>query len=339
MNAKMTFEDNSLVQQLFGFHHRNLARIEQEMNVVINVRGNEIIIVGATNAVETTERVFTILYSRLKEGKEVGADAVEAVLNMATAPNGDIRDVSLIIKTHKRQISPRTPAQAGYLRMIDKSNLVFGEGPAGTGKTYLAVAKAAEQLINGKVDRIILSRPAVEAGEQLGFLPGDMRDKVDPYLRPLFDALHDMMPASKLAKCMERGDIEVAPLAFMRGRTLTNACVILDEAQNTTAVQMKMFLTRLGENSSMVITGDLSQVDLPNGVGSGLRDAIEILAGVRGASFVRFTSADIVRHPIVSRIVCAYEEAEIYRKSGTRHGSLYNNVKDTQPVGEAALEG
>ena len=310
MNAKMIFEDNSLVQQLFGFHNINLARIEQEMDVAINVRGNEIIIAGTADAVKITESVFTGLYSRLKEGKEVGVEVVEAVLRMATAPNGDIGDIGLTIKTHKRQISPRTPMQANYLRMIDESKLVFGEGPAGTGKTYLAVAKAAERLINGNVDRIILSRPAVEAGEQLGFLPGDMRDKVDPYLRPLYDALHDMMPASKLTKRMESGDIEVAPLAFMRGRTLSNACVILDEAQNTTAVQMKMFLTRLGENSSMVITGDLSQVDLPNGVGSGLRDAMETLVGVSGISFVSFTNADVVRHPLVRKIVDAYEAFE-----------------------------
>jgi phosphate starvation-inducible PhoH-like protein len=221
--------------------------------------------------------------------------------------------------------------QAHYLRMIDQSNLVFGEGPAGTGKTYLAVAKAAERLINGSVDRIILSRPAVEAGEQLGFLPGDMRDKVDPYLRPLYDALHDMMPASKLTKRMERGDIEVAPLAFMRGRTLSNAFVILDEAQNTTAVQMKMFLTRLGENSSMVITGDLSQVDLPNGVGSGLRDAMETLIGVSGVSFVNFTNADVVRHPLVSRIVRAYGEAENLRKSGARYVAQYEDKRKTLP--------
>ena len=333
MDSKMIFEDNSLVQQLFGFHHRNLARIEQEMEVAINVRGNEIIIAGPTDAVETTKRVFSGLYGRLKEGKEVGVEVVEAALHMATAPNGNMEDVGLTIKTHKRQISPRTLVQADYLRMIDESNLVFGEGPAGTGKTYLAVAKAAERLMNGKVDRIILSRPAVEAGEQLGFLPGDMRDKVDPYLRPLFDALQDMMPASKLAKCMERGDIEVAPLAFMRGRTLSNACVILDEAQNTTAVQMKMFLTRLGENSSMVITGDLSQVDLPNGVGSGLCDAMKILAGVRGTSFVRFSNADVVRHPLVSRIVCAYEEAESHRKSGVRHGAQNDDLKETQSSG------
>ena len=328
MDSKMTFEDNSLVQQLFGFHHCNLARIEQEMEVAINVRGNEIIIAGPTDAVEITKRVFSGLYSQLKEGKEVGVEVVEAALHMATAPNGDIKDVGLTIKTHKRQISPRTTLQADYLRMIDKFKLVFGEGPAGTGKTYLAVAKAAERLINGSVDRIILSRPAVEAGEQLGFLPGDMREKVDPYLRPLYDALHDMMPESQLAKRMERGEVEVAPLAFMRGRTLSNAFVILDEAQNTTAVQMKMFLTRLGENSSMVITGDLSQVDLPSGISSGLRDAMDILAKVQGASFARFTDADVVRHPLVSRIVRAYGNAESHRKSGVRIRTQYADTKD-----------
>ncbi len=325
MNAKMIFEDNSLVQQLFGFHHSNLARIEQEMDVAINVKGNEIIIAGTADAVKSTKSVFASLYNRLQDGKEIEVEVVEAMMRMASAPNGDIDDVGLTIKTHKREISPRTPVQADYLRTIDESNLVFGEGPAGTGKTYLAVAKAAERLINGNVDRIILSRPAVEAGEQLGFLPGDMRDKVDPYLRPLYDALHDMMPASKLTKRMERGDIEVAPLAFMRGRTLSNACVILDEAQNTTAVQMKMFLTRLGENSSMVVTGDLSQVDLPNGVGSGLRDAMDTLNNVRGVSFVRFTNADVVRHPLVGRIVRAYGEVENLRKSGARYGAQYDD--------------
>ncbi len=326
MNAEMTFDDNALALQLFGSHHRNLARIEQKMDVAINARGNEVIISGDADAVEATGRVLSGLYGRLEDGKDVGAEDVDAVLRMATAASGDIDDANLTIKTHKRHISPRSPVQADYLRAIDESNLVFGEGPAGTGKTYLAVAKAAERLNNGSVDRIILSRPAVEAGEQLGFLPGDMRDKVDPYLRPLYDALHDMMPVSNVAKRMERGDIEVAPLAFMRGRTLSNACVILDEAQNTTAVQMKMFLTRLGENSSMVITGDLSQVDLPHGVRSGLRDAMETLAGVRGVSFVTFTDADVVRHPLVSRIVRAYGEAESQRKSGVQYGAHYDDA-------------
>ena len=330
MNVEMTFDNNGLALQLFGSHHRNLARIEQKMDVAINARGNEVTITGDADAVETTGRVLTGLYGRLEEGKEVGAEDVDSVLRMATAPNGDIGDANLTIKTHKRHISPRSPVQADYLRAIDEFNLVFGEGPAGTGKTYLAVAKAAERLNNGSVDRIILSRPAVEAGEQLGFLPGDMRDKVDPYLRPLYDALHDMMPVSKVAKHMERGDIEVAPLAFMRGRTLSNAFVILDEAQNTSAVQMKMFLTRLGENSSMVITGDLSQVDLPHGVRSGLRDSMETLAGVKGVSFVTFTNADVVRHPLVSRIVRAYGEAESQRNSGAKYSARFDDANGAE---------
>ncbi len=318
-SGRMTFADNGLTMLLFGSHHQNLARIEQKMDVAINARGNELTITGDAAAVGNTKKVLNGLYSSLENGKEINTEEVDAVLRMATAPGGDINDADLTIRTNKRHISPRSPVQADYLRAIDRAELVFGEGPAGTGKTYLAVAKAVERLIGGSVDRIILSRPAVEAGEQLGFLPGDMRDKVDPYLRPLYDALHDMMPGSQVAKRMEKGDIEVAPLAFMRGRTLANACVILDEAQNTTAVQMKMFLTRLGENSSMVITGDLSQVDLPHGVRSGLRDALETLAGVKGVAFVEFSESDVVRHPLVKRVVHAYGEAETRLKSGARY--------------------
>ena len=249
----LTFPDNGLAMLLFGSHHQNLARIEQKMDVAIIARGNELTITGDAGDVKKVKKVLNGLYSSLENGKEINAEEVDAVIRMATAPGGEINDADLTIRTNKRHISPRTPVQADYLRAIDQAELVFGEGPAGTGKTYLAVAKAVERLISGSVDRIILSRPAVEAGEQLGFLPGDMRDKVDPYLRPLYDALHDMMPEGQVVKRMEKGDIEVAPLAFMRGRTLSNAFVILDEAQNTTAVQMKMFLTRLGENSSMVI--------------------------------------------------------------------------------------
>jgi phosphate starvation-inducible PhoH-like protein len=209
--------------------------------------------------------------------------------------------------------------QANYLRAIEDNDMVFGLGPAGTGKTYLAVAKAVEKLMKGEVDRLILSRPAVEAGENLGFLPGDMREKIDPYLRPLYDAIDDMMPSDQVAKRMESGEIEIAPLAFMRGRTLSNACVILDEAQNTTAVQMKMFLTRLGENAQMVITGDLSQVDLPRGVRSGLRDALEVLHNVEGISFVQFSEKDVVRHCLVSRIVKAYDSLEKNRHAAERY--------------------
>ena len=223
------------------------------------------------------------------------------------------------VSTLNRVVTARTPKQADYLRAIDESELVFSEGPAGTGKTYLAVAKAVERLVRGDVERIILSRPAVEAGEQLGFLPGDMREKVDPYLRPLYDALHDMMPGQQVQKRLESGEIEVAPLAFMRGRTLANAFVILDEAQNTTAVQMKMFLTRLGENSRMVITGDLSQVDLPRGTRSGLRDAREALSDVQGIRFLRFDEEDVVRHHLVGRIVKAYNSLENKRGAGAQY--------------------
>ena len=332
--VEMTFDDNALALQLFGSHHRNLARIEQKLNVAVHTRGNEATITGDAAAVEDAERVLGGLYGRLQQGGEVDAEEVDAALRMAAQPDRDIGDSELTIRTRKRHISPRSPVQADYLRTIDEVELVFGEGPAGTGKTYLAVAKAVERLINGSVDRIILSRPAVEAGEQLGFLPGDMRDKVDPYLRPLYDALHDMMPTSQVVMRLEKGEIEVAPLAFMRGRTLANAFVILDEAQNTTAVQMKMFLTRLGENSSMVITGDLSQVDLPHGVRSGLRDAMEILAGVKGVAFVKFSDADVVRHPLVGSIVRAYGKAEERRKSGTQYEKQGGGDQTAEPDDE-----
>jgi phosphate starvation-inducible PhoH-like protein len=214
------------------------------------------------------------------------------------------------VRTQRRLVSPRTPVQAAYLRALRDSDMVFALGPAGTGKTYLAVAVAVAMLAKGTVDRIVLSRPAVEAGERLGFLPGDLREKIDPYLRPLYDALYDMLPAEQVMKRLSTGEIEVAPLAFMRGRTLSNSFVIVDEAQNTTPVQMKMLLTRLGENSRMAVTGDLSQIDLPGGVRSGLRDAIDVLARVDGISFIWFTDADVVRHPLVSRIVRAYDERD-----------------------------
>ncbi|HER26691.1 MAG TPA: phosphate starvation-inducible protein PhoH, partial [Rhodospirillales bacterium] len=261
---------------LFGSHHSHLARIEARLGITIHAVGNEITLYGETADLNAARTALEGLYARLEKGLEVSRDEVDAVLRMTTQSGGDITDADIQIKTKKKRISPRSPAQADYLRAMDSGELVFAFGPAGTGKTYLAVAKAVERLVSGDVDRIILSRPAVEAGEQLGFLPGDLREKIDPYLRPLYDALHDMLPGDQIIRRMENGEIEVAPLAFMRGRTLANAFVILDEAQNTTAVQMKMFLTRLGENSRMVITGDLSQVDLPRGTRSGLRDAYEI---------------------------------------------------------------
>lgn len=316
---KLSFDDNGLAQELFGAHHAHLARIETSLEVTISARGLEVTITGSPDDAATAGQVLGGLYDRLSKGGAVGEAEVDAALRMATQVTGNVRDLGMEVKTRKRTISPRSATQSHYLMEIDKNPLVFGLGPAGTGKTYLAVAKAVERLISGEVDRIILSRPAVEAGEQLGFLPGDMQEKVDPYLRPLYDALYDMLPSDQVVKRMENGEIEVAPLAFMRGRTLANAFVILDEAQNTTAVQMKMFLTRLGENAHMVVTGDLSQVDLPRGTRSGLRDAMETLEGVKGIGVATFTSADVVRHPLVTRIVNAYESAEEKRKQGARY--------------------
>ena len=315
MNANLTFADNHLAQLLFGAHSANLAAIEHALGVTITTRGGDVDVAGSDVDVEQAERVLMALYERLQRGQDVGPDEVDAALRMVSTPTGDTGDMNIEIHTRKRVISPRSSNQAAYLKAIDQNELVFGFGPAGTGKTYLAVAKAVERLISGQVDRIILSRPAVEAGERLGFLPGDMKEKVDPYLRPLYDALHDMLPGEQVIKRMEAGDIEVAPLAFMRGRTLSNAFVILDEAQNTTAVQMKMFLTRLGENSRMVVTGDLSQVDLPRGTRSGLRDAREILRGVKGVNFMEFGASDVIRHKIVTRIVQAYDKAEAKRRA------------------------
>ena len=309
----MVFADNRLALQLFGAHHGHLARIERKLGIKIRARGNEITLTGGGEAVALACRALAGLYARLEKGLAVGKSEVDAALRMNEGMDGRNIAPAPEIHTRKRHVSPRSLAQAAYMRAIDDFELVFGLGPAGTGKTYLAVAKAVEQLIRGDVDRIILSRPAVEAGEQLGFLPGGMREKVDPYLRPLYDALFDMMPSEQVAKRLENGGIEVAPLAFMRGRTLANAFVILDEAQNTTAVQMKMFLTRLGENAHMVVTGDLSQVDLPKGTRSGLRDAVEVLEGVSGIGVCRFSDNDVVRHPLVSKIVRAYDRVEGHR--------------------------
>ncbi len=312
---EMSFDDNGFAQELFGFHHSNLVRLEQLLEISIHPRGNEIVVTGDQNTIERARDVLDRLYVRLKQGLEVTKNEVDAAVRMVTEPAGRMEDSQIVVQTRNRSISPRSGSQADYLRTIDKHDLTFAQGPAGTGKTYLAVAKAVELLVNGTVDRIILSRPAVEAGEQLGFLPGDMREKVDPYLRPLYDALYDMLPAEQVSKRLESGEIEVAPLAFMRGRTLSNAFVILDEAQNTTAVQMKMFLTRLGDNARMVITGDLTQVDLPRGIRSGLRDAMETLTKIEGVGFVQFTAADVVRHPLVTRIVEAYDAVEHARRA------------------------
>jgi len=311
----LTFDDNKLLSELFGRHDENLVRIESQLGVTMTTRGNQVAINGAPESAAAAREVLSDLYEMLKAGHSVAAPEVDASIRMVVRGGGQDRLPRLaaedgVIRTQKRQILPRSPTQAAYVRALNDYELVFAIGPAGTGKTYLAVAVAAAMIADGTVDRLVLSRPAVEAGEKLGFLPGDLREKVDPYLRPLYDALFDVMPGHKVHKLLETGEIEVAPLAFMRGRTLSNAFVILDEAQNTTPVQMKMFLTRLGEGSRMVVTGDLSQVDLPPGVRSGLTDSLAVLEGVEGIETIGFTDADVVRHGLVTRIVRAYEERE-----------------------------
>jgi phosphate starvation-inducible PhoH-like protein len=304
---QMQFDDNSLLPQLYGERDRHLDRIERELGVSLVSRGNRLAIAGPQESADVARSAIASLYQRLKRGLEVDNAAVDAALKRASLQTHEQWGEAEEIRTRKRRISPRTANQAAYLRALRANELVFGLGPAGTGKTYLAVAMAVDMLMGGTVERIVLSRPAVEAGERLGFLPGDLREKVDPYLRPLYDALHDMLPAEQIEKRLTNGEIEIAPLAFMRGRTLANAHVILDEAQNTTPVQMKMFLTRLGENARMTVTGDLSQVDLPRGTRSGLLDALETLREVSEIAIVEFTEADVVRHPLVARIVGAYD--------------------------------
>jgi phosphate starvation-inducible PhoH-like protein len=316
---QLEFDDNSLLPMLFGEHDRHLARIEQRLGVRLASRGNRVTIDGPHSASEAARGALNWLYERLRRGQAVDMGDVDAAMRLAATPDrADARDLfgdeDLVVRTRKRRVNPRTQGQVEYLRALHRSELVFGIGPAGTGKTYLAVAMAVQMLAEGKVDRIVLSRPAVEAGERLGFLPGDMREKIDPYLRPLYDALYDMMPGDQVIRRMASGEIEIAPLAFMRGRTLANAFVILDEAQNTTPMQMKMFLTRLGENSRMAVTGDLTQVDLPAGARSGLAEAIEVLAGVEGVGMVRFGAADVVRHALVGRIVEAYDARDAGRR-------------------------
>ncbi|MFQ5938498.1 MAG: PhoH family protein [Alphaproteobacteria bacterium] len=315
----LKFDDNSLLPLLFGEHDQHLARIEQQLGVVLTSRGNRLVISsGSLWSADVARTALNSLYERLKGGMAVDAGEVDAAVRFASSAvakgaggqtdEGDGDQVT--IRTRKRLITPRSPIQAAYIRALREHGLTFGLGPAGTGKTYLAVATAVSMLIGEEVDRIILSRPAVEAGERLGFLPGDLRDKVDPYLRPLYDALYDTLPADQVMKRLQTGEIEVAPLAFMRGRTLSNAFVILDEAQNTTPMQMKMSLTRLGENSRMAVTADMSQIDLPQGIRSGMEDAVELLRGVEGVAFVEFTNADVVRHPLVTRVVRAYDARE-----------------------------
>lgn len=316
---ELAFDDNKLAAQLYGDFDQNLALVEQRLGVTATPRGNHVLLKGGATGVDQARRVLESLYALLEEGRPLDIANVDAVIRMIesedsqlTLPTmekkGKVRMAQ--IATRKATIVARTPAQDAYMRAMERAELVFGIGPAGTGKTYLAVAHAATLLERGDINRIILSRPAVEAGERLGFLPGDMKEKVDPYLRPLYDALYDMMRPEHVERCITSGIIEVAPLAFMRGRTLANAVVILDEAQNTTSMQMKMFLTRLGENSHMIVTGDPSQTDLPGGQVSGLAEAVRLLEGVEGVGICHFKAEDVVRHELVQRIVSAYERLD-----------------------------
>jgi phosphate starvation-inducible protein PhoH and related proteins len=310
VTRRVAFDDNSVLVELYGVHDRNLARIEQLTNVALRARANQLEITGPDDDVAVAHKTLTSLYERLKRGLSVDTADVDSAVRFARVGSDGEEEG---IRTRRRTINARSPGQREYLTALRERDMVFALGPAGSGKTYLAVAMGVSLLLAGKVERIVLSRPAVEAGERLGFLPGDMREKIDPYLRPLYDALHDMVPAEQIAKRMEAGDIEIAPLAFMRGRTLSHCYVILDEAQNTTAMQMRMFLTRLGEGSRMVVTGDPSQTDLPRGEKSGLADAVETLGHVEGIRFVRLSSKDVVRHDLVTRIVEAYDARD--RKS------------------------
>src|SRR5580692_5071589 len=287
-----------------------MVRIEQALGVRLSCRGNRVAIAGEPARVDAAQAALEGLWRRLERGEVVGRAEIETAIRLADTesdPRLPLSDLPAI-RTRRGAVGPRSSGQAVYMEALAKHEMVFGLGPAGTGKTYLAVAQAVAMLQEGRVDRIVLCRPAVEAGERLGFLPGDMKEKVDPYLRPLYDALHDMLPADQVLRRMTNGEIEVAPLAFMRGRTLAHAYVILDEAQNTSAVQMKMVLTRMGEGSQMVVTGDLTQIDLPNGTRSGLRDALDTLEGVPGIAVTRLGTRDVVRHPLVARIVDAYDQ-------------------------------
>ncbi|WP_018388581.1 PhoH family protein [Ancylobacter sp. FA202] len=323
----LAFDDNRIASQLFGHYGQNLALIERRLEIVAEQRGNHVTLEGPREACEQARHVLETLYARLKKGGELQPGDVEGVMREAAA-QGQLFEFDPAtkkqsfdeIQLRRRPVRARTAAQDAYIRALKRQTLVFGVGPAGTGKTWLAVAYAVHLLERRVVDRIILSRPAVEAGERLGFLPGDMKEKVDPYLRPIYDALHDLMDRAFVERAMISGEIEIAPLAFMRGRTLANACVILDEAQNTTSMQMKMFLTRLGENSHMIITGDPSQIDLPPGQTSGLAEAVGLLGEVEGVDVCHFSAADVVRHELVGRIVAAYETKDAAARAAAPAG-------------------
>ena len=304
------------------------------LNVELVARGNMLSITGHKRDIDATEQLMQTLYKQIESGKEITDADVDAAVRMMPPVNDkkpknrhgvEAVDTDVYIRTMRKTITPYSHVQANYIRALYDNDLVFALGPAGTGKTYIAVAMAVYHLINKKVDRVILSRPAVEAGEKLGFLPGDMKDKLDPYMRPLYDALFDMIPPDRVQQAIEDGEIELAPLAFMRGRTFSNAFVILDEAQNTTRTQMKMFLTRMGERSRMVITGDLSQIDLPKDVKSGLADCIPKIEAIPGIETVRFSDGDVVRHPLAAKIIKAYDEWEAMKKQYAEERNVDNS--------------
>ncbi len=321
VEVSLTFDDNRLASLVFGQYDQNVAHIERRLAVTATALGNHLVVKGPADAAERARRVFEKLYARVRTGGsaltlgDVDGAIQEATVQgqlfpaAAVAAEPDRPHFEQIATRRRGAVRARNSAQDAYIKALRANELVFAEGPAGTGKTWLAVGHAVSLLEQGHAERLILSRPAVEAGERLGFLPGDMREKVDPYLRPIYDALYDFMEARHVDRGLQTGVIEIAPLAFMRGRTLTNAIVLLDEAQNTTSMQMKMFLTRLGENSRMIVTGDPSQIDLPPGQKSGLVEAVNVLSGVEGIGRVTFRDVDVVRHDLVRRIVTAYEGA------------------------------
>ncbi len=313
---ELYFDDNHALPDLFGPNNEYLNRIEDTLGVTINALGNTVTVSGSTAATHRAQETFDALWDRIQNNLPIEEGDVAGALRIAqSSVDPAMKQMAMAafsdkprkVVTKRKHISPRSTTQAAYLNAIEKHSMVFGIGPAGTGKTYLAVAAGVQMITEGKVEKLIFSRPAVEAGEHLGFLPGDMQEKIDPYLRPIYDALHDMLPQDQVVKMLAAGQIEIAPLAFMRGRTLANAYVVLDEAQNTTQMQMKMFLTRMGEGSRMVINGDASQTDLPKGQISGLVEAQRLLKRINDIAFVEFTTADVVRHPLVGKIIEAYD--------------------------------
>ena len=327
----LSFDDNSLIPYLFGEHNGHLRHLERALSLDIVSRGNKVAVKGTDHDVDLAEDVLQMLWEKIQRKQDVTTNEIDAAIRFLKEGESDmpkgaksqspknvekLYDEKAGIKTYKNKlISPRSPNQALYIDTIRSHDMVFGVGPAGTGKTFLAVAAAVQMFQDGLIERMVFCRPAVEAGEQLGFLPGDMLEKIDPYLRPIYDALHEMMPGDDISKRIEKGEIEIAPLAFMRGRTLKNAFVVLDEAQNTTAMQMKMFLTRMGEGTRMVITGDPSQIDLPPGTQSGLKEAMSILSHVDEVPFIHFDAKDVVRHKLVTKIIEAYDKHD-FRNRG-----------------------